>query len=59
VAASCSAHVSAEEFFEAVRGAAHSSGRRFEELGTTSHAPDHAATIPEAQYLKCVYLRFA
>lgn len=59
VAASCSAHVSAEEFFEAVRGAARSSGRRFEELGTAGHAPDHAATIPEAQYLKCVYLRLA
>jgi 23S rRNA (cytosine1962-C5)-methyltransferase len=59
VAASCSAHVSAEEFFSAVRGAAANSGRRFEELGTSLHAPDHAATIPEAQYLKCVYLRFA
>lgn len=59
VAASCSAHVSAEEFFSAVRGAAGNSGRRFEESGTSLHAPDHAATFPEAQYLKCVYLRFA
>ena len=58
VAASCSAHVSAEEFFTAVRNAARSSGRRFEELGTSGHAPDHAATFPEAQYLKCIYLRF-
>jgi len=58
VAASCSAHVSAEEFFTAVRAAARNSGRRFEELGTTGHAPDHAATFPEAQYLKCIYLRF-
>ena len=58
VAASCSAHVSAEEFFSAVRGAARDSGRRFGELGTTGHAPDHAATFAEAQYLKCVYLRF-
>jgi 23S rRNA (cytosine1962-C5)-methyltransferase len=59
VAASCSAHVSAEEFFGAVRGAAARSGRRFEELGTALYAPDHLATIPEAQYLKCIYLRFA
>lgn len=59
VAASCSAHVSAEEFFGAVRQAARNSGRRFEELGTTLHAHDHHATFPEAQYLKCIYLRFA
>ena len=59
VAASCSAHVSAQEFFNSVRGAAGNSGRRFEELGTTGHASDHAATFAEAQYLKCIYLRVA
>lgn len=59
VAASCSAHVSADEFFNAVREAARFSGRRFEEVGTTAHAPDHAATFAEAQYLKCIYLRFS
>ena len=58
VAASCSAHVSAEEFFDAVRQAARSSGRRFSEWKTTGHAPDHPATIPEAHYLKCTFLRF-
>lgn len=58
VAASCSAHVSAEEFFGAVRDAARQSGRRFEELDTTGHAPDHPAAFPEARYLKCLYLRF-
>ena len=57
VAASCSAHVTAEEFFGAVRGAAQKSGRRFTELETALHAPDHHATFPEAQYLKCIYLR--
>lgn len=57
VAASCSAHVSAEEFFGAARNAAARSGRRFEELGTALHPPDHAAAVPEARYLKCVYLR--
>ena len=57
LAASCSAHVSAEEFFGAVREAARRSGRRFTELRTTGHAPDHPATIPEAKYLKAIYLR--
>ena len=58
VAASCSAHVKAEEFFEIARRAAQGSGRRFEELKTTRHAPDHPVTFPEADYLKCIYLRF-
>jgi 23S rRNA (cytosine1962-C5)-methyltransferase len=49
--------VSAEEFFGAVRRSASRSSRRIEELGTTLHAPDHHATFPEAQYLKCIYLR--
>jgi 23S rRNA (cytosine1962-C5)-methyltransferase len=58
VAASCSAHVKAEDFFEIARRAAQASGRKFEELNTTRHAPDHPATFPEADYLKCIYLRF-
>ena len=57
VACSCSAHVSAEEFFEAVRRSALSAGRRVEELRTTRHAPDHPATYKEAHYLKAIYLR--
>ncbi len=57
VAASCSAHVSPDEFFNMVRQAARASGRRFEEIETTGHAPDHPAMFPEAQYLKCIYLR--
>jgi len=58
VAASCSAHVSAMEFFETVRQTARKSGRRFEEIDTTGHPPDHPAAFPEANYLKSVYLRF-
>jgi 23S rRNA (cytosine1962-C5)-methyltransferase len=58
VAASCSAHVSADEFFEAVRIAARKSGRRFAELQTTGHAPDHPAKFAEADYLKCIYAQF-
>ena len=57
VAASCSAHVSTEEFLGAVRDAARQSGRSFVELETTGHPPDHLATFPEAQYLKCIYLQ--
>ena len=57
VACSCSAHVTAEEFFEAVRRSAVNAGRRFEELRTTRHAPDHPATFKEAEYLKAIYLR--
>jgi len=58
VACSCSAHVTAEEFFNAVRAAARSSGRPFSELRTTRHAPDHHAGFAEAEYLKGIYLRF-
>ena len=57
VAASCSAHVSAAEFFDTVRTAARQTGRTFAELATTGHPPDHPATFAEAQYLKCIYLR--
>jgi len=57
VAASCSAHVAGDEFFNAVRRAAQHSRRRFVEWATTAHPPDHPATFPEAHYLKCIYLR--
>ncbi len=57
LACSCSAHVSAEEFFRAVRAAAARSGRTFQEIGVTRHAPDHHASFPEAEYLKGIYLR--
>jgi len=57
MSASCSSHVSAEEFFEAVRTVARRSGRAWKELRTTRHAPDHHATFSEAEYLKAIYLR--
>ena len=56
-AASCSAHVSAGEFFEAVRRSAARSQREFQELQTTGHAADHPAGFKEAEYLKCIYLK--
>ena len=59
VAGSCSAHVSAAEFFDAVRRATMKSGRKFTELKTLQHPPDHPAGFKEAEYLKVIYLKFA
>jgi 23S rRNA (cytosine1962-C5)-methyltransferase len=59
VAGSCSAHVSAAEFFDAVRRAAMKSGRKFSELKTLQHPPDHPAGFKEAEYLKVIYLKYA
>ena len=58
VAGSCSAHVSTLEFFDAVRRAAMKSGRKFTELKTLQHPPDHPAGFKEAEYLKVIYLKF-
>ncbi|MEK7706624.1 MAG: class I SAM-dependent rRNA methyltransferase, partial [Verrucomicrobiota bacterium] len=58
-ACSCSAHVTAEEFFGAIRQSAAKSGRKFIERRTTRHAPDHPVTFPEAEYLKAIYLRLS
>lgn len=58
VAGSCSAHVPAADFFDAVRRAAMKSGRKFAELKTLRHPPDHPAGFKEAEYLKVIYLRF-
>ena len=58
VASSCSAHVSATEFFDAVHQAASASGRKFTDMKTTRHAPDHPAKFLEAEYLKTIYLSF-
>lgn len=55
VSASCSAHVTREEFFQVVRQTVQRSGRQHRELEITTHPPDHPATYPEAHYLKCVY----
>ncbi len=57
VACSCSAHVSKAEFFALVRQTAAKSSRKFQELETTLHAPDHPATFKEAEYLKAIYLQ--
>ncbi len=58
LAASCSAHVSEEEFFAAVLTEARNGGRTFRELWRSGHAADHPATFPEARYLKALCLEF-
>jgi len=57
VASSCSAHVSAAEFFNLTLEAARKTGRSFVEVKSTGHAADHPATFAEAEYLKCIFLR--
>jgi len=57
VAGSCSAHVPAADFFDAVRRAAAKSGRPFTELKTALHPADHPAGFKEAEYLKVIYLQ--
>jgi 23S rRNA (cytosine1962-C5)-methyltransferase len=59
VAGSCSAHVSAVDFFDAVQRAAMKPGRKFTELKTSQHPPDHPAGFKEAEYLKVIYLKFS
>jgi 23S rRNA (cytosine1962-C5)-methyltransferase len=58
VAASCSAHVAEEAFFELVREAAQRGGRPRREHWTSGHAEDHPAAFPEARYLKALCLEF-
>jgi 23S rRNA (cytosine1962-C5)-methyltransferase len=57
VACSCSAHVSASEFFQAVHAAASKAASGFVEIERTGHPPDHPAAFPEANYLKAIYLK--
>lgn len=57
LACSCSAHVTANEFFEAVRNGGLKSRRKFEEFATATHPADHPATFKEAEYLKAIFLR--
>ena len=57
VCASCSAHVSTEEFLQAVRRAISASGKTIREFAVSGHAPDHRVTVAELQYLKAVFLQ--
>ena len=57
VCASCSAHVSTDEFTAAVGRALRHSGRNLLELEITGHAQDHPVTVEELRYLKAIFLR--
>jgi 23S rRNA (cytosine1962-C5)-methyltransferase len=57
VACSCSAHVTVNEFFDAVSRSVRRTGRKFKEIERTGHAPDHPASFKEAEYLKAIYLQ--
>jgi len=57
MAASCSAQVSAEEFYGCVLRAVRRSGRSYEEVWRTGHPADHPAGFAEAAYLKAIYIR--
>lgn len=57
VAASCSAHVTPEDFFQTITALAGRHGLK--EFRRTENPLDHPATFPEARYLKCIYLSAA
>jgi 23S rRNA (cytosine1962-C5)-methyltransferase len=55
VVASCSARVTPDVFFDAVKRAAGKAGRPLKVIQKTGHAPDHPAIFPEGEYLKCLF----
>jgi len=59
VSASCSSHVDAPSFLNAVRQAGVKSHRRLQLTGQGHQGPDHPVhpAIPETDYLKCLWLR--
>lgn len=58
IAASCSAHVSKDDFFQAIEEITHASGRSYREIWRSGHAIDHPANFREAEYLKAICLEF-
>lgn len=59
VAASCSAHVTEEEFLATVVAGAKAGagGKAVRVVEVMGHAADHPVAIPEMAYLKCVLMR--
>lgn len=57
LAASCSAHVTADEFLGATRKALRGSGTAWTEERVSGHEPDHPAGFEEARYLKAMQAR--
>lgn len=52
--ASCSAHVSAEEFYKAVSQGVGAAKKRLKEITKTRHASDHPVKFAELEYLKSI-----
>lgn len=59
VTCSCSGHVSRQDFFDVLVGAAQQSGRDVQVLEQRGASPDHpvALNCPESEYLKCFICR--
>lgn len=55
VAASCSARVPAEDFFQVIASVLQASGRKHKLVEKTFHDADHPIGFPEGAYLKTVY----
>lgn len=53
--ASCSAHISADDFFTTITQTAHERQRPLREIARTSHAADHPIAFPEGAYLKALF----
>ncbi len=56
VAASCSAHVPPEDFFQLVLRTVQAGAKSYRKLQTTLQPADHPANFAEAKYLKCIYI---
>jgi 23S rRNA (cytosine1962-C5)-methyltransferase len=55
VMASCTARVTAEQFFTTVHEAARAAGRPLVEIERTGHPLDHPVSFAEGAYLKCLF----
>lgn len=58
VMASCTARVTAEQFFGTVLDTAREAGVALEEIERTGHALDHPISFAEGAYLKCLFARY-
>lgn len=56
-AASCSVHVKAQDFYQAVFSGIQFAGRKYEEVRRTGHARDHPVRFSQGEYLKGVFCR--
>lgn len=58
VMASCTARVTAEQFFGTVLDTAQQAGYALEEIARTGHGLDHPIGFAEGAYLKCLFARW-